>query len=54
MDSNQVRELFQKRRRALGLSQVELAELTEVSLPTIQNIEGGKGTNPSLDVLNKL
>jgi transcriptional regulator with XRE-family HTH domain len=37
----------------LCLSQVALAIKSGVSLPTIQNIEAGKG-NPSLDILEKL
>jgi transcriptional regulator with XRE-family HTH domain len=44
---------FKEIRKSLGLSQVELASLSGVSLPTIQNIEAGKA-NPSLDVLLKL
>ena len=39
-----------QRRRALGLTQVELAHLSGVSLPTIQSLEKGRG-NPSLSVL---
>jgi transcriptional regulator with XRE-family HTH domain len=44
---------FARFRREIGLSQVELAALSGVSLPTIQNIEANKA-NPSLDVLEKL
>src|SRR5437868_5975395 len=40
-------------RQILGYSQVELAALSGVSLPTLQNIEAGKG-NPSLDTINLL
>jgi len=40
-------------RKNLKLSQVGLSHLANVSLPTIQNIEAGKG-NPSLSVLNSL
>jgi transcriptional regulator with XRE-family HTH domain len=42
-----------KRRKALGLSQVSLAEWSGISLPTIQNIESGKA-NPSLALFEKL
>jgi transcriptional regulator with XRE-family HTH domain len=40
-------------RHQTGLSQVELASLSGVSLPTIQNIEAQKA-NPSLEILEKL
>lgn len=41
------------RRRLYGLTQVELAAKSRVSLPTVQNLETGKG-NPSVEVLEKL
>jgi len=37
----------------MGFSQVKLASESNVSLPTIQNIEAGKA-NPSVDILEKL
>ncbi len=37
----------------LGLTQMELATKSGISLPTIQNIESGKA-NPSLDILTKI
>lgn len=37
----------------LGLTQFDLAYLSKVSLPTIQNIEAGRA-NPSLDKLEKI
>lgn len=40
-------------RKYFGFSQVKLAQLSGVSLPTIQNIEAGKA-NPSLSVLRLL
>jgi transcriptional regulator with XRE-family HTH domain len=40
-------------RNDMGLSQTELAALSKVSLPTIQNIEAGKA-NPSLSVVKSL
>lgn len=40
-------------RKELGLSQVTLAELSEVSLPTIQKIESGQ-SNPTLDVMLRI
>lgn len=50
-------ELVRETRRKLGLSQVKLAALSGVSLPTIQNLEAGnKGgaANPSINTLEKL
>ena len=43
---------FKALRNDLGLTQVEFAALSGISLPTIQNIEAGKA-NPSLDILQK-
>ena len=43
-----------KRLRAdFGLTQMELATKSGISLPTIQNIESGKA-NPSLDILTRI
>lgn len=56
MDKLAIKELSQlikNTRTQMGLSQFNLAVLSEVSLPTIQNIEGGKA-NPSLDVILKI
>lgn len=41
------------KRHQVGLSQSKLAHEAGVSLPTIQNLEAGKG-NPTLDVLEKV
>jgi len=40
-------------RQQSGLSQMELARLSGISLPTIQNLESGKG-NPALSTLESL
>lgn len=42
-----------KRRKTLGISQKELAELSGISLHSLSNIESGKG-NPTIKVLEKL
>lgn len=42
-----------QRRKHLGYTQVQLAVLADISLPTLQNIEAGKA-NPSLDTLTQL
>ena len=41
------------RRKTLGISQNDLAEMSGVSLATIKNIERGKG-NPSFETVEKL
>lgn len=44
---------IKERRSQLGISQLDLAEISEVSLATIKDIERGKG-NPSLTTLEKI
>jgi transcriptional regulator with XRE-family HTH domain len=44
--------LIQKRKE-LGFTQQKIAELSEISLPTIQNIENGRA-NPSLEVILRI
>lgn len=44
---------IKERRSQLGISQQDLAEISEVSLATIKDIERGKG-NPSLNTLEKI
>lgn len=41
------------RRKTLGLSQTDLAEMSGVSPATIKNIERGKG-NPSFETVEKI
>lgn len=41
------------RRKKLGISQNDLAEMSRVSLATIKNIERGKG-NPSFETVEKI
>lgn len=44
---------IKRHRAALGISQTDLAEISEVSLATIKDIERGKG-NPSLSTIEKI
>ncbi|WP_297218369.1 helix-turn-helix domain-containing protein [uncultured Prevotella sp.] len=44
---------MKSRRKTLSLSQLDLAEMAEVSLATVKDIERGKG-NPSLATVNKI
>lgn len=46
-------KIIKERRAALGISQVDLAEIAEVGIATIKDIERGKG-NPSLSTLVKI
>lgn len=45
--------IISSRRKTLGLSQNDLAEMSGVSLATIKNIERGAG-NPSFETVEKL
>ncbi len=46
-------KIIKERRVALGISQVDLAEIAEVGIATVKDIERGKG-NPSLSTLVKI
>lgn len=48
-----IKEKLKHRRMYLGISQQELAEMAEVGVATVKDIERGKG-NPSLSTLEKL
>lgn len=45
--------IISSRRKTLGISQNDLAEMSGVSLATIKNIERGAG-NPSLETVEKI
>ncbi len=44
---------MKERRKTLGLSQNDLAELAELSLATVKDIERGKG-NPSIATVSRI
>ncbi len=46
-------DIIKSRRETLRLSQLDLAEMSMVSLATIKDIERGKG-NPSLSTIQKI
>ena len=48
----ELNEVIKSRRKVLAISQLDLAEMAEVSLATVKDIERGKG-NPSLSTVNK-
>ena len=45
--------IISSRRKTLGISQNDLAEMSGVSLATIKNIDRGAG-NPSLETVEKI
>ena len=48
-----LREVIKARRKVLGISQQDLAEMSGISLPTVKDIERGLA-NPSLSTISKL
>lgn len=49
----ELNEVMKKRRKELEISQFDLAEMAEVSLATVKDIERGKG-NPSLNTVKRI
>ena len=49
----ELNEVIKSRRKVLAISQLDLAEMAEVCLATVKDIERGRG-NPSLSTVNKL
>lgn len=49
----ELRDIMKQRRETLSLTQVDLAEMSQVSLATIKDIERGKG-NPTLNKVTKI
>ncbi len=50
---SQLGEALRKRRKILGVTQATLADLSDVGLHSISDIESGKG-NPTIEVVKKL
>lgn len=48
-----LQDTMKERRKTLDLSQNDLAELAELSLATVKDIERGKG-NPSIATVSKI
>lgn len=48
-----LKDVMKTRRKFLEITQVDLAEIAQVSLATVKDIERGKG-NPSLDTILKI
>lgn len=53
MNISKLGQTVRKRRKALGIDQASAAELADVSVHTLSNIESGQG-NPTLDVLTRI
>jgi len=53
MKSIELAGILKKRREELGITQKDLAEMSEVHLRTLSTIESGKA-NPSLGAINKI
>jgi transcriptional regulator with XRE-family HTH domain len=50
LNTREIGKLVRERRRVLGIDQKTAAELSDVSVHTLSDIESGKG-NPSVKVL---
>ena len=48
-----IQEVMILQRKALGITQQDLADMSEVAISTIKKIESGKG-NPSLSTVEKI
>ena len=53
MHLSELIQILKKRREILGVTQEQLAELSEVGLRTLKALESGK-SNPTLKTMNKL
>jgi y4mF family transcriptional regulator len=53
MNTEEAGSLIRQRRKDLGVDQQTVAELGDVSIHTLSNIESGKG-NPTLESLNRI
>ncbi|MDF1754788.1 MAG: helix-turn-helix domain-containing protein [Verrucomicrobiales bacterium] len=53
MNTQELGKAFMERRKSAGITQRDLAELCDVALHTISDLESGKG-NPTLAVINRI
>lgn len=49
----ELKDIMKQRRETLALTQLDLAEMSQVGLATIKDIERGKG-NPALGTVKKI
>ena len=48
-----IAEVIKQRRAVLGITQLDLSEMSQIGISTIKDIERGKA-NPSLQTINKI
>lgn len=48
-----IQEVMKLQRKVLGITQQDLADMSEIAISTIKKIESGKG-NPSLSTVEKI
>jgi transcriptional regulator with XRE-family HTH domain len=53
MNSQELAGIIKKRREELGISQKDLAEMSEIHLRSISKLESGE-SNPTLELLNQI
>lgn len=53
MKASELSAVLKERRKATGVTQRDVAELCDVAVHTISDLESGKG-NPTLDVLARI
>lgn len=53
MNSQELAGIIKKRREELGISQKDLAEMSEIHLRSISKLESGV-SNPTLELLNQI
>lgn len=49
----ELKDVMKERRKLLRITQLDLAEMAEISLATVKDIERGKG-NPSLSTVHRI
>lgn len=49
----ELKDIMKRRRKALSLTQQDLAEMAQVGLATVKDIERGKG-NPAINTVKKI
>lgn len=49
----ELKDVMKQRREMLNLTQLDLAEMAQIGLATVKDIERGKG-NPSLNTIKKI
>lgn len=53
MSSMELKDVMKERREVLSITQQDLADMAQIGVATVKDIERGKG-NPSLNTINKI